>query len=80
MTFGFNCRYGKKYVAVSNSPINLGSYWVSGFDEKELSDILEILGQVEVIEILLLKYSEFISTSPHKFSLNEIVHYENTVI
>lgn len=62
-------------MILSAVALGLGSCWVCGYDEKELSKLLSIPESVELAAVLPLGYPESVPSSPNKFSLEEIIHY-----
>ncbi len=63
-------------MLLAAAALELGSCWVSGFAENELAEILAVPEHLEIIALLPLGYPVTIPASPHKFSLAELVHYE----
>ena len=63
-------------MLLTATALGLGSCWVSGFDTKDLSELLQTPESVEPIAILPLGYPERVPDSPNKFPMDQIVHYE----
>ena len=86
LVLGYNTRKGKygRYDATlaggnmmtMATSLGLGTCWIGAFDEPKVKEILEIPGNIEVIGLITLGYSDERAEIPPRVELEKIVHWE----
>jgi len=69
-----DCSAAVENMLLAAVDLNLGSCYISGFRENELSQVLELPSSIEVIAFLPIGYVEGNATRREKRPLKEVVH------